>query len=195
MPLNTAFAATVAFLLFGTMGIAPEIGRPNLDGSLFEWDGVMTSISDILAPGAIVAGASVTSAKALFQLLGQTAEREYGIDAAFVSEGLVERERLGSTGFGAGVALPHAKSADLDQVVAIFVQLAQPLDFKAIDDLPVDLFFCLLSPADAGSLHLKALAQASRVLRDRAFVAKLRGAASAEAIHALFEALEARDAA
>ncbi len=155
----------------------------------------MTSISELIAPGAIVSGASVTSAKALLQLLAQVAEREYGVDSARISEGLGERERLGSTGFGAGVAIPHTKSEDLDHVVAIFVQLAQPVEFKAIDSLPVDLVFCLLSPPDAGSLHLKALAQASRWLRDRNFVAKLRGAASAEAIYALFEALETRDAA
>jgi len=123
------------------------------------------------------------------------AEREYGLSATEVVDRLTERERLGSTGFGGGVAIPHGKIDGLTQVVGLFIQLAQPVDVKAIDDLPVDLVFCLLSPPDAGSEHLKALAQVSRWLRDRAFVAKLRGAGSADAIFALFAASEARDAA
>jgi nitrogen PTS system EIIA component len=137
----------------------------------------------------------MATSKALFQHLGQAAEREYGLPAAEVIDRLVERERLGSTGFGGGVAIPHGKIEGLDHVVGLFVQLAEPVDVKAIDDLPVDLVFCLLSPPDAGSEHLKALAQVSRWLRDRAFVAKLRGAGSADAIFALFAASQTRDAA
>jgi nitrogen PTS system EIIA component len=155
----------------------------------------MTEISSLLVPGAVAAGANITTSKALFQHLGQVAEREYGLAAAEVVDRLTERERLGSTGFGGGVAIPHGKIDGLKQVVGLFVQLAEPVDVKAIDDLPVDLVFCLLSPPDAGSEHLKALAQVSRWLRDRAFVAKLRGAGSADAIYALFAASEARDAA
>lgn len=155
----------------------------------------MTEISSLLVPGAVAAGANITTSKALFQHLGQVAEREYGLAASEVVDRLTERERLGSTGFGGGVAIPHGKIDGLKQVVGLFVQLADPVDVKAIDDLPVDLVFCLLSPPDAGSEHLKALAQVSRWLRDRAFVAKLRGAGSADAIYALFAASEARDAA
>ena len=155
----------------------------------------MTEISSLLVPGAVAAGANITTSKALFQQLGQVAEREYGLSAADVVDRLTERERLGSTGFGGGVAIPHGKIDGLTQVVGLFVQLAQPVDVKAIDDLPVDLVFCLLSPPDAGSEHLKALAQVSRWLRDRTFVAKLRGAGSADAIYALFAASQARDAA
>jgi nitrogen PTS system EIIA component len=155
----------------------------------------MVSSFEFLAPGAVVANLHMTSSKAVFQQLGQIAEREYGIAAAQAIEGLVERERLGTTGFGAGVAIPHARISTLDHVVGIFLHLEKPVDFKAIDDLPVDLIFCLLSPSDAGSLHLKALAQVSRWMRDRNFVAKLRGAGSSEAIYALFAALESRDAA
>ena len=155
----------------------------------------MTEISSLLVPGAIAAGANIATSKALFQHLGQVAEREYGLAAAEVVDRLTERERLGSTGFGGGVAIPHGKIDGLAHVVGMFVQLAEPVDVKAIDDLPVDLIFCLLSPPDAGSEHLKALAQVSRWLRDRAFVAKLRGAGSADAIYALFSASEARDAA
>lgn len=155
----------------------------------------MTEISSLLVPGAVAAGANITTSKALFQQLGQVAEREYGLPATDVVDRLTERERLGSTGFGGGVAIPHGKIDGLTQVVGLFVQLAQPVDVKAIDDLPVDLVFCLLSPPDAGSEHLKALAQVSRWLRDRPFVAKLRGAGSADAIYALFAASQARDAA
>jgi len=155
----------------------------------------MTEISSLLVPGAVAAGANITTSKALFQQLGQVAEREYGLSATEVVDRLTERERLGSTGFGGGVAIPHGKIDGLTKVVGLFIQLAQPVDVKAIDDLPVDLVFCLLSPPDAGSEHLKALAQVSRWLRDRAFVAKLRGAGSADAIFALFAASEARDAA
>ncbi|MEY4889788.1 MAG: hypothetical protein RIQ75_918 [Pseudomonadota bacterium] len=155
----------------------------------------MTEISSLLVPGAVAAGANITTSKALFQQLGQVAEREYGLSATEVVDRLTERERLGSTGFGGGVAIPHGKIDGLTQVVGLFIQLAQPVDVKAIDDLPVDLVFCLLSPPDAGSEHLKALAQVSRWLRDRTFVAKLRGAGSADAIYALFAASQARDAA
>jgi PTS system nitrogen regulatory IIA component len=155
----------------------------------------MTEISSLLVPGAVAAGANITTSKALFQQLGQVAEREYGLSATEVVDRLTERERLGSTGFGGGVAIPHGKIDGLTQVVGLFIQLAQPVDVKAIDDLPADLVFCLLSPPDAGSEHLKALAQVSRWLRDRTFVAKLRGAGSADAIYALFAASQARDAA
>ena len=155
----------------------------------------MTEISSLLVPGAVAAGANITTSKALFQQLGQVAEREYGLSATGGVDRLTERERLGSTGFGGGVAIPHGKIDGLTQVVGLFIQLAQPVDVKAIDDLPVDLVFCLLSPPDAGSEHLKALAQVSRWLRDRTFVAKLRGAGSADAIYALFAASQARDAA
>ena len=155
----------------------------------------MTEIISLLFPGAIAAGVTVSSSKALFQLLGQMAEREYHLNAGDVVDKLVERERLGSTGFGGGVAIPHGKLDGLDHVVGIFVQLANPVDVHAIDDLPVDLIFCLLSPPDAGSEHLKALAQVSRWLRNPGFVAKLRGAGSADAVYALFSISQTRDAA
>jgi nitrogen PTS system EIIA component len=155
----------------------------------------MKNSFDYLAPSAIVAQCNAASTKAVFQLIGQIAEREYGLSAESTIEGLVERERLGSTGFGAGIAIPHARSENLDRVVGAFIQLETGIDFGAVDGLPVDLFFCLISPADAGSLHLKALAHTSRWLRDRSFVAKLRGAESSEALYALFDGVEARDAA
>lgn len=155
----------------------------------------MTELSHFFAPGAVVAALPVSGKKPLFQSLGQLAEQVYGIDQQKVVERLTERERLGSTGFGGGIAIPHGKIDGLDRVVAIFAQLATPIDFAAVDDMPVDLVFMLLSPVDAGADHLKALAQVSRALRDRSFVAKLRGAATEDALAVLFSGGEARDAA
>ena len=155
----------------------------------------MTDLSHFFRPGAVVAALPVAGKKPLFHTLGALAERVYGIDERKVVDRLSERERLGSTGFGGGVAIPHGKIDGLVQVVALFAQLAQPIDFAAVDDMPVDLVFMLLSPIDAGADHLKALAEVSRALRDKGFVAKLRGAASDDALTALFAGIEARDAA
>lgn len=155
----------------------------------------MNDINDFLAPGSVVAGLQVASKKTLFQQLARLAESAHGISAPLVIERLTERERLGSTGFGGGIAIPHGKIDGLDRIVAVFVQLAEPIDFAAIDDLPVDLVFMLLSPVDAGADHLKALAQVSRALRDRVLVAKLRGAANDDALLAVVAGGEARDAA
>jgi nitrogen PTS system EIIA component len=155
----------------------------------------MTTLGDLLAPGAVNAALSVANKKALFQSVGAVAEREYGLVASDVAERLTERERLGSTGFGNGIAIPHGRVEGLKHIVAIFCRLNHPIDFDAIDALPVDMIFCLLSPPDAGADHLKALAQASRWLRDASFVANLRGAGSDDAVFALFSAREARNAA
>ncbi|HLZ78227.1 MAG TPA: PTS sugar transporter subunit IIA [Sphingomonas sp.] len=155
----------------------------------------MDDFSDILPPEAVFHNLAAASKKALFQSLAGLAERHLGIDARHVAERLGERERLGSTGFGGGVAIPHGKVDGLERVVGLFAQLTQPIEFAAIDDMPVDLVFLLLSPPEAGADHLKALARVSRRLRDRAFVAKLRGAGSADALYALFAGSETRDAA
>lgn len=144
---------------------------------------------------AVVADLAVANKKALFQALGGLAERTMSVGAKPVTERLQERERLGSTGFGGGVAIPHGRLPDLSGIRAAFVRLIRPIDYGAIDDLPVDLVFMMLSPTDAGADHLKALAQVSRRLRDRAFVAKLRGAGSTDALYALFASAETRDAA
>jgi len=155
----------------------------------------MTDLSTFFAPGAVAAAVPVTAKKPLFQALGARAELAYGIDERQVIDRLGERERLGSTGFGGGVAIPHGKLEGLNRVVGVFMQLAQPIDFAAVDDMPVDLVMMLLSPVDAGADHLKALAQVSRALRDKAFVAKLRGASSDDALAALIGSSDARDAA
>ena len=144
---------------------------------------------------AVAADLPAANKKALFQALANHAERTLGLGARDVLDRLNERERLGTTGFGGGVAIPHGRLSGLDRIRAAFVRLEKPIDYGAIDDLPVDLVFMLLSPTDAGADHLKALAQVSRRLRDRAFVAKLRGAGSPDALFALFASAETRDAA
>jgi len=155
----------------------------------------MTDLSELLIPEAVLSGTPASSKKKLFTLLGEAAARAYGLDAALIAERLTEREKLGSTGFGGGIAIPHGKVPGLPGVMGVFARLDRPLDFAAVDDLPVDLVFVLLSPPEAGAEHLKALAKVSRRLRDRAFTAKLRGAGSPDALYALLTGVEARDAA
>jgi len=155
----------------------------------------MTDLSDLLLPETVLERLPVSNKKALFQQLAAVAASAYGLDAAMIVERLSAREKLGSTGFGAGVAVPHAKLPGLNHVVGVFAKLAQPIDFQAVDDLSVDIIFLLLSPVDAGAVHLRALARVSRRLRERGFVDKLRGAGSPDALYALLTADEARDAA
>ena len=151
--------------------------------------------TEFLDGQAVVSDLAAGNKKTLFQALGSLAERALLLPGKDVTDRLQDRERLGTTGFGGGVAIPHGRIAGLDRIRAAFVRLDKPIDYGAIDDLPVDLVFMLLSPEDAGVDHLKALAQVSRRLRDKAFVAKLRGAGSPDALYALFAHVETRDAA
>ncbi len=155
----------------------------------------MNNFHDLLYPATVRAHVDVESKKTLFPLIGELAAQALGLDAGEVAEGLIERERLGSTGFGKGVALPHAKLPGLSGVRGMFLQLAQPIDFESVDALPVDLIFVLLSPVDSGADHLKALARASRFLRDERAVERLRGVKSTEALYALLATDPERDAA
>ncbi|WP_267394864.1 MULTISPECIES: PTS sugar transporter subunit IIA [unclassified Sphingomonas] len=155
----------------------------------------MHDLSDLLRPEGVLKDVAAANKKNLFQQLATTAAETLGADPKLVAERLAAREKLGSTGFGGGVAIPHAKLDGLAAVAGVFVRLAQPIEFDAVDDLPVDLVFMLLSPTAAGADHLKALARVSRRMRDRPFLAKLRGAGSPDALYALFSADAARDAA
>jgi PTS system nitrogen regulatory IIA component len=152
----------------------------------------MSELTDILSSDAVEANLTAANKKALFQLVAATMSRKTGIPAKDIVAALMAREKLGSTGFGSGVAIPHGKVDGLSGVVGAFARLSQPIDFGAVDGLPVDLVFLLLSPPDAGADHLKALASVSRVFRDRAVVAKLRGARSRDALYALLAGEEAR---
>ncbi len=155
----------------------------------------MYDFHDLVTPKTVLADVSASTRKALFGHLATAAESMAGTEATVVAELLAERERLGSTAFGGGIAIPHARIATLDRVSGVFLRLSRPLDFAAVDDLPVDLVFALFSPPHAGSDHLKALARVSRALRDATFRAKLRGAGSGDALYALLSGVEARDAA
>ena len=135
------------------------------------------------------------SKRALLQQLSSLAAQRLGIDAATVLASLSEREQLGSTGFGQGVAIPHGKIDSLNRIYCLFARLSEAVDYKAIDGKPVDLVFLLLSPPDAGAEHLKALAAISRVTRHGATLDRLRGARSRDALAAVLLGADERDAA
>ncbi len=142
-------------------------------------------INELIGPNAVVANLRVTSKKQALQELAKRAAELTGQPERAIFEALVERERLGTTGVGNGIAIPHGKLADLDRLYGLFARIETPIDFDAIDEQPVDLICVLLAPETAGADHLKALARVSRLLRDRAVCDKLRGTDSAEAIRAL----------
>ena len=133
-------------------------------------------LSDFLDFDAIKTSLPGGSKRALLQQLATLASQRLGTDAAPILASLNEREQLGSTGFGQGVAIPHGKVDALSQIYCLFARLSEPVDYKSIDDRPVDLVFLLLSPPDAGADHLKALASISRVTRHAATLDRLRGA-------------------
>ncbi len=151
-------------------------------------------LADCLSPLGVRAGLNVANKKSLFQQLASLSKQAHGVDQHAVLDRLQERERLGSTGFGGGIAIPHGKIDGISSIVGVCVRLDRPVDFEAIDDLPVDLVFMLLSPADGGAAHLKALAAVSRMMRDRGFVAKQRGAASDDALYALLQSYDMANA-
>jgi PTS system nitrogen regulatory IIA component len=155
----------------------------------------MNDLADLIAVDRVDAAMTASNKKGVIQQLGLAAARRTGLPSKEIVSVLSAREKLGSTGFGGGVAIPHGKMAGLDRVFGYFARLTQPVDFQSVDDLPVDLVFLILSPPDAGADHLKALAGVSRALRDRNNVAKLRGARSRDAIFALLTAAEAQHAA
>jgi len=131
-------------------------------------------ISMILRSGAVRVIGAISSKKRLIHELGDVAHAVYGIDAQAAIEALQERESLGPTGVGYGVALPHARLVDIDRVVGVLIVLETPINFDAVDRLPVDIAFALFAPKEAGVEHLKALALVSRTLRDAQLCAKLR---------------------
>ncbi|WP_294288846.1 PTS sugar transporter subunit IIA [uncultured Sphingomonas sp.] len=152
-------------------------------------------LGDLLAPDAVLADVAAGNKRALFTALGAAAARVWSLNEGVVATALAAREKLGTTGFGGGVAVPHARIEGLEAVRGVFVRLARPIEFDAVDSLPVDLVFMMLSPPQAGADHLKALARVSRRLRDRPFAEKLRGAGSRDALYALLTTVETRDAA
>ncbi len=152
-------------------------------------------LSGILRPDAVKVIGAATSKKRLFHDLGELVAGAYGLRAARVVEALMDRESLGPTGVGHGVALPHARIADLDRMVGAFVRLERPVDFDAVDRQPVDLVFALFAPEEAGVEHLKALALVSRTLRDAAICTKLRANVDPVTLHTILTAPKAHKAA
>jgi PTS system nitrogen regulatory IIA component len=133
--------------------------------------------------------------RSLLNQLASIAAGRLDLPAAAILDTIAEREKLGSTGFGQGVAIPHGKVEGLKQIYGLFVRLAEPVGYKAIDRKPVDLVFLLLSPPDAGAEHLKALAAVSRVVRNAPTLEKMRGARSRDALAAVLMGADERDAA
>lgn len=142
-------------------------------------------IADLLSPEAIIPALRVTSKKQALQELARRAADITRESEREIFQVLLERERLGTTGVGGGIAIPHGKLPGLKRLYGVFARLDRPIDFEAIDEQPVDLVFLLLAPGTAGADHLKALARVSRLLRDRAICEKLRGTDNADAIYAL----------
>ena len=136
-------------------------------------------------PDAVHFHLKATSKKNLLQRLSETLAADTGQEARDIYDRLFEREKLGSTGMGGGIAIPHARLADLDRVYTVFATLDEPVDFEAIDEKPVDLIFALVAPLEAGADHLQALAAASRLLRSGEFCSRVRGASSQDAVTAL----------
>jgi PTS system nitrogen regulatory IIA component len=154
-------------------------------------------IADLLiGPEAVLASLKASGKKALLAELASRAAAVFALDERRLFDRLLERERLGSTGIGGGIAIPHARMASLAKPVGLFARLAHPIDFDAIDERPVDIVFLLAAPEGAGADHLKALARVSRLLRDRPLVDKLRATENAEALYALLvESVQAQSAA
>ena len=142
-------------------------------------------IVDLIELHGVIANLRATSKKQALQELAQRAADVTGQHERAIFDVLLERERLGTTGVGNGIAIPHGKLADLDRLYGLFARLEKPIDFDSIDEQPVDLIFLLLAPESAGADHLKALAQVSRLLRDKTVCDKLRGTEGAEALYAL----------
>jgi PTS system nitrogen regulatory IIA component len=152
-------------------------------------------LADFLDFDAIRPGLPGGNKRSLLQQLANLAAQRLQIAPADVLASLTEREQLGSTGFGQGVAIPHGKIEGLERIYGLFARLAEPVDYKAIDGRPVDLVFLLLSPPDAGADHLKALAVISRITRNAATLERMRGARSRDALAAVLMSADERDAA
>lgn len=152
-------------------------------------------IVDLLKPEAVKVVSTVSSKKMLLHAISDLASQAHGLDAETTLRALQDREALGPTGVGHGVALPHARIAGLEQVRGVFMRLEKPIDFSAVDRQPVDLFFGLLAPEDAGVEHLKALALVSRTMRDSAICAKLRANDEADTLHTIITEAQRQQAA
>lgn len=142
-------------------------------------------LASILRPQAVKQISDITSKKRLMQAVAEVASGVTGLTASEISAALLDRENLGPTGFGHGVALPHARLEDLTGVEGVFLKLEKPIEFDSVDRKPVDLVFALFAPEEAGTEHLKALALVSRTLRDPVLCEKLRANSDTNALYSL----------
>lgn len=147
-------------------------------------------LADILAPEAIIPALKINSKKQLLQELSQRAASVTGLAEREIFDVILQREKLGSTGVGNGIAIPHGKLKSINSIVGIFARLDRPVDFDALDDQPVDLVFLLLAPENAGADHLKALSRIARVLRDNDRLELLRTTNGSDEIFAVLCAEE-----
>jgi len=143
------------------------------------------TLEDLISPDAVVPNLRASSKKQLLQDLAGRAADRLGLEARTVFEALMDRERLGPTAMGRGVAVPHARLPKVERISGAFARLDKPVPFDAADDAPVDLVFLLIAPVDAGADHLRALARVSRLLRDEGRCAKLRATPDAAALYAI----------
>jgi PTS system nitrogen regulatory IIA component len=142
-------------------------------------------LSDIVAPDAVLPALKVTSKKQLLQDVAAKAAQLCGLSEGAIYEILQQREKLGSTGVGNGIAIPHGKLTKLDKLFGLFARLETPIEFDALDGKPVDLVFVLLAPESAGADHLKALARTARVLRDGDVARRLRASRNASDLYSV----------
>jgi PTS system nitrogen regulatory IIA component len=142
-------------------------------------------LADLIGPEDVEVGFRATCKKQVLEDMAEAASRKTGIDSQEIFDTLVEREKLGSTGVGNGIAIPHGKLASLESLVALVAILDKPVDFDSVDDQPVDIVFMLLAPENAGADHLKALARVARVLREPDTLVKMREASEKSTVYEL----------
>jgi nitrogen PTS system EIIA component len=152
-------------------------------------------LGDLIQPDAVLPALKVNSKKQLLQIMSEKAAALTGLSEREVFDTIIQRERLGSTGIGDGIAIPHGKINSVKRIAGVFAQLETPVDFEALDDQPVDIVFLLLAPENAGADHLKALSRIARMLRDPERIAKLRTAHDAGLIYELLTSQPASNAA
>lgn len=143
------------------------------------------SLNDLLTPDAVIASLRVNGKKQALQELSDRAAEVSGLPAREIFDSILQRERLGPTGVGDGIAIPHGKLARCRRIFGVFARLERPIDFEALDGLPVDLIFLLIAPESAGADHLKALATIARKLRNPNLAAQLRATRDASAIYSM----------
>ncbi len=152
-------------------------------------------LGDLVGSDCVISSHNAASKKQVLEDLAELASKKTGVPVRDIFETLLQRERLGSTGVGNGIAIPHGKLANLPEIFGVFARLENPIDFDALDNVPVDLVFLLLAPENAGADHLKALARIARLMRDADMIKKLRQTVDEAGIYALLTQIPESDAA